>query len=204
MSSRVKDLVRKVLRDRNRRSEALAGGSGSPALSFSWETLSPGLSEKIVSAKMVAAFMPLSDEPDISDVLSYFVTRGASLCFPKVNGEEMAFFQADPSSCREIGSFGILEPEDGSEEVKIADIDLVLVPAMAFDGNGVRLGRGKGYYDKCFSQGKSGFSGVFIGVSAKKNLFGHLPFDVWDLTVDAILTEEGLKETGEKERGSGK
>ena len=189
MTGRVKKLVRKVIRDRNR--VAADRSVVSAKISLDMDTIPSDPREKILSSKVVAAYMPLPDEPDISEVLSAFEKNGATVCFPKVFGEDMTFFSARASECRNIGSFGIFEPDADSKKILPEEMDLVLVPAMAFSEEGVRLGRGKGYYDKFFS-GSNGFHGILIGVVAKKDLFPHLPSDVWDLTVNAILTEEGM------------
>ena len=200
MSRLVKNLLRKVVRDRNRSAlleDSVRSCHGLDKIPSSWR-------EKLLAARMVSAYMPLPDELDLSAMLSDLRQNGAQVCFPKVDGDDMAFYVSEASACQIKGRFGILEPSSDSEPVSLTDMDLVFVPAMAFSEEGVRLGRGKGYYDKFFSSSKSAgsgaFSGLLIGVVSKRNLFLHLPSDPWDLTVNAILTEEGLIEIKNGER----
>ncbi len=201
MSRRVKKLLRKVIRDRNRN---VLTGDPETRSAFALDKIPSFWKEKILSARMVAAYMPLPDELDLSAMLSDLRQNGAQVCFPKVDGDDMAFYVPETSTCQIKGRFGILEPTADSKPVSLAEMDLVFVPAMAFSEEGVRLGRGKGYYDKFFScvksTGAGAFSGLLIGVVSKRNLFLHLPSDPWDLTVNAILTEEGLIEIKNGER----
>jgi len=203
MTGKVKKLVRKVIRDRNR-----VGKSDLP-ICFSYTE--NGVPEKLLSllrsSKLVAAYMPLPDEPDISGLLSLAASEGAQIVYPKVDGENMDFYRGDTSGCHIEGKFGILEPIGDGTPVSASEMDLVFVPGMAFSEDGVRLGRGKGYYDKFFSgrkeSGKQACGAVLIGVCRKDRVLGRLPSDEWDLTVDAILTEEGLFMTDKQERKNG-
>jgi len=65
----------------------------------------------------------------------------------------------------------------------------MLVPGMAYDSCGTRLGRGKGYYDRFCGKMDKKLRPLFIGVTANKNVFSAFPADTWDLKVDALVTE---------------
>lgn len=191
-SGKIKKLTRKVLRDRqktwakehaNERKQQVIQVSLWPK---EWK-------EKLSAVQTIGAYMPLSDELDFSLVLEYLASEGKTICFPKVEGDEMAFYEALPSECRSKGSFGILEPSS-SGLVLPSQIDLLIVPAMAYAFDGTRLGRGKGFYDKyCSCEDKEHadtFSGLILGVVPERFLLGSLPRESWDLRVDSIVTED--------------
>ena len=83
--------------------------------------------------------------------------------------------------------FGIAEPEPGARTCPPGEIDLVVVPGVAFTAGGVRLGRGKGYYDRYLSQAE--FRGVTVGVCYAHQLVGELPSEPHDVAVDCVVAE---------------
>ena len=85
----------------------------------------------------------------------------------------------------EPGHFGILEPT--SSDYYKGEIDLVITPSIVFDKNGYRLGYGKGYYDRYFTENKYKIS---VGLSYHKLLQENVPKEEHDKQVDIIITEE--------------
>lgn len=147
-----------------------------------------------------AAFRPLAGEPDLDSLLFqtslYFalsdqvsLTSKIKWLFPKVIGEELRFYQCSLSQFSK-GSFGILEPDSqkGAVEFKSQDIDGVLVPGLAFDENGGRLGRGRGYYDRFLSQ----FAGIKMGIGFSKTVVNKLPLEKHDVKLDGLITDKGF------------
>lgn len=84
------------------------------------------------------------------------------------------------------GSFGIMEPQ-ADAFTDYEQIDLILVPGMAFDRHGHRLGRGKGYYDRFLSQAKDCYK---IGVCFPFQLVDEVPTDEHDVRMDEIITQK--------------
>ncbi|WP_038058213.1 5-formyltetrahydrofolate cyclo-ligase [Thermus amyloliquefaciens] len=84
------------------------------------------------------------------------------------------------------GPFGLLEPT--TEAVDPAVLDLVVVPGLAFDREGYRLGHGKGYYDRFLASVRA----ESVGVVPTALLFPRLPHDPWDVPVGHLATEEGV------------
>lgn len=106
--------------------------------------------------------------------------------FPRVVGSEMIF-------CRPqgfvSGAFGIQEPSELSSQVSLRDVRGLLVPGLAFNRNGNRLGKGKGYYDKALAT----YPGVKVGVGFDFQIRSEaLPVESHDLQMDYLLTESGL------------
>ncbi len=89
-------------------------------------------------------------------------------------------------------TLNILEPvseirEDSSRWLEIGDVDLVLVPGLAFDPNGNRLGRGKGYYDRLLSQSSS--RTALVALAFEEQILERLPVEPHDVKMDYIVTE---------------
>ncbi len=136
----------------------------------------------LCEAHCVAAYMPLADEPDSRE----FVERMASetrVVIPRVEGDDMEFFDYSPT-CLKRGAFGIAEPQYG-DAVDAAMIDVMIVPGRAFTRDGMRLGRGKGYYDRYMA--RNGFRATCIGVCFSEQLVDEIPCDSHDRRVDMVV-----------------
>ena len=188
-AQRLKKLIRRVLRDRRK---AVAEENAPMAADI--EKWPKKWQDRIMGAKMVAAYMPIDEELRLE---SFLRSISVKTCFPKVQGEDIVFYEAEAGDSFEKGSFSILEPGSDLPKVDPSLIDIILVPGMGYDLSGTRLGRGKGYYDR--------FCGILasrplcIGVAAEKNVFSAFPKDPWDLSVDALVTEESFREiSGDK------
>ncbi|MCD6055738.1 MAG: 5-formyltetrahydrofolate cyclo-ligase [Gammaproteobacteria bacterium] len=93
-------------------------------------------------------------------------------------------------------SFGILEPEANlGIIIDPALLDIVIVPVVAFDNQGHRLGRGGGYYDKTFSFLRKQFlhKPRLIGLAYAFQEQAQLPVDEWDIALSAVITEQGVQ-----------
>lgn len=142
-------------------------------------------SEAFASARCVALYCALGDEPATGEVLTRW--HGLKrLVVPRVEGEVMRFYDYDPAACRP-GAFGIVEPGPGARLCDPSAIDLVLVPGVAFTASGARLGRGRGYYDKYFSQ--PGLRAVTAGVCFAHQLVAELPVEPHDVMMNCIYTD---------------
>lgn len=137
-------------------------------------------------ATVVAAFCALPDEPVTEVVLRRWVELGKRVAVPRVEGDKMRFFYYDPTKLQR-GSFGIEEPSDEAELCPPAEIELMIVPGVAFTASGDRMGRGRGYYDKYLSQ--SDFRGYTIGVGYAHQLLPSLPTEEHDVRLDEVIVE---------------
>lgn len=135
------------------------------------------------SARVIALFSPLGNEPAIGEIIEV-LSQEHTVVLPRVEGETMEFYPFSPSSMRE-GAYGIMEPCEGLP-VEPDDIDVMVVPGVAFTPGGARLGRGKGFYDKYMSQ--SGFTAFAIGVCYEEQLVPSLPCEPHDFKVDEVLS----------------
>jgi 5-formyltetrahydrofolate cyclo-ligase len=138
--------------------------------------------EAVKSAKVVALYASLPDEVISGEAIDTLATQ-KRVVLPRVAGDDMDFYPYDPTAM-EIGSFGISEPQT---EVAIdpSEIDVIIVPGVAFTLSGVRCGRGKGYYDKYLS--RNGFRAIKIGVCYKEQLAEKIPSEPHDILMDCII-----------------
>lgn len=133
------------------------------------------------------AYCAIPPETDIGPVLEKALLPGKCLLLPRCekNGGMTARVIRD-LSCLRQGAYGIPEPTEDMPVFPVEDIDLILVPGLAFDAAGRRLGRGKGYYDR-FLQG---FGGKTVGVC--RCLLPQVPVEPHDVIMDAVVTADGI------------
>ncbi|HEY5812215.1 MAG TPA: 5-formyltetrahydrofolate cyclo-ligase [Terrimicrobiaceae bacterium] len=133
------------------------------------------------SAAVVFGFAPLAGEPDW---LGDQALKDKLLAYPKIGDDGRLLFLVATSF--ERGSHGVREPVSGTAA---SAPDLVLVPGLAFDFTGARLGRGKGFYDRWLSANPGVKS---VGLCFKCQVLENVPAEPHDARVQAVLTEEGF------------
>ncbi|HDP74867.1 MAG TPA: 5-formyltetrahydrofolate cyclo-ligase [Bacteroidales bacterium] len=135
-------------------------------------------------AKTVLAFWSLPDEIDTHK----FVTKWAShkrIVLPVVNGDELELrLFTGLEQMEKTNSFGIMEPKTGLL-IKPEEIDFAIIPGVAFDLKGNRLGRGKGYYDRTMPLLKNA---VKLGIAYEFQLIGSVPVSEHDVPVDLVIS----------------
>lgn len=143
----------------------------------------------VTGAESVLLFAPIGDEPDILPLAKELLGRGASVFFPVSLTEEtkLEFHRVTELSELCVGAYGIREPSRELPLFRDSESAVCIVPALAFDRRGMRIGYGKGYYDRFLST----FGGKRFGVVYSQMLFDKLPADKYDIPVDMIITEGG-------------
>jgi len=133
----------------------------------------------------IMAYWPLPDEVDIRPLIQWLVGQGRTVVLPKVTGDEtMELRRYTSQDDLAEGAFHILEPV-GEPFTDYDQIDVVLVPGMAFDAAGHRLGRGKGYYDRFLS---SHFSPLIIGVCFPFQRVAEVPTEDYDVCMNEVCS----------------
>lgn len=135
-----------------------------------------------VGARVVALFSSLPDEPCSQQFLQEWHGR-KRIVLPRVEGDVMNFYDYSPKQMQS-GAFGIDEPQ-GDTPCPPEDIELMVVPGVAFTLDGKRMGRGKGFYDKYLSQ--SGFRATTVGVCFAVQMVDALPDEPHDQRVDIVV-----------------
>jgi 5-formyltetrahydrofolate cyclo-ligase len=142
-------------------------------------------SKEFKSAKVIGAYYAFGSEVKTDLIIEQASVLGKKVALPSVEGESLAFYELSSGKYLVKGRFGIMEPLPYGPVDKI---DLLVIPGVAFDKRGYRLGYGKGYYDK-FLTGKKVLS---IGFAYSFQLLERLPSGEHDKKLDAITTEDGI------------
>ena len=137
---------------------------------------------EVKEASVIALFISLADEPQTADFIKQLLSQNKCIVVPRIEGEEMNFY--DISEGVEVGAFGIMEPI-AITPINPVEIDVMIVPGVAFTRQGARLGRGKGFYDKYLSH--SDFRALTIGVCFPCQVVENLPTEPHDKILNLIV-----------------
>ncbi len=139
------------------------------------------------NAGSILFFASLSEEPDLWPLLNETLAGKKMVALPCFDADNQMY---QPRRITDIhveimsGKFGIREPAETCVAIPLDDLDLVLVPGVAFGLDGHRLGRGKGFYDRLLQN----FSGKKIGVALEEQIVDAVPVEENDVRMDLILT----------------
>ena len=143
---------------------------------------------------VVAAFVAFDGEPDLTPALTELEHLGTRLALPVVREgpgrADICFRQWSPASEMQPNRYGIPEPV-GTLDVRMGEIDLVLVPLVAWDSNGGRLGMGASFYDRVFQPLATQRRPLRLGVAYQLQQVERIPLDPWDIRLHGVLTENG-------------
>ena len=144
----------------------------------------------LAGARTIAAFAPEDTEPGYGRLPAAFTQLGARILLPVVMAGDPDLRWAVDTGRLAPGRFGLLEPVGprlGPTAVGTADV--VVVPAVAIARDGIRLGRGGGYYDRALRHARPGAQ--LVGVVFDDELLEELPAEAHDLRVTAVVTPSG-------------
>lgn len=151
--------------------------------------LAEHLTSLFAGVAVVGGYCPLGSEISPLPAMEEARSVGAIAaypCFPNP-AKPFRFLAGDPL---EPGPFGIMQP---ARRHPVVEPDLILVPLLAIDGNGTRLGRGKGHYDRALvSLKKKGARLVGVGWPLQR-LVEAIPADEWDVPLDGFASPDGLE-----------
>jgi len=140
-------------------------------------------------AKRIALYSPILNEVRTNQVFLKSIELEKEVYFPRVNGSSLDFYRVDDLKQLKPGKFGVLEPECALFKVDPQQIDLFVIPGLAFDHSGNRLGYGKGYYDRTLInipvQNRAGLSYSF-------QILSFIPANENDQKVGVVVTELGI------------
>ena len=157
--------------------------------------------EAFARAFLVAGYVSDGTEPDLAECFELVLKSGRRLCLPRTSADgaygfaEILDYPGDLVS----GKYGLKEPKQEAKAVGPIELKeaLWLVPGVAFDDEGGRLGRGKGVYDRLLAEG----CGHSIGVFYECQKCASLPKEGHDLDLDMIVTETGVRGASLKRKG---
>ncbi len=144
------------------------------------------------SAKTVMFYVDVRDEVRTRHALPAALDSGKRIVVPYCVDGELELFLLESMEELELGMYRILEPkaelrEVASKRLQPEDLDLVMVPGVAFDREGGRTGHGKGYYDKLLQHARP--DALLIALAFECQLFEKIPVETHDIYMDAVVTE---------------
>ncbi len=144
------------------------------------------------SAKTVMFYVDVRDEVRTRQALPSALASGKRIVVPYCLDGELELFWLENMEELELGMYRILEPKNelrtvASKHLQPTDLDLVMVPGVAFDRNGGRTGHGKGYYDKLLQHAR--LDAPLIALAFECQMFEKIPAESHDIYMDKIITE---------------
>ena len=148
---------------------------------------------EMATARVVAGYIAVRGEADPAEVLAQVRARGGTVAYPRVVADQrqLWFHAAEPEQLTP-GPFGIAAPSERHPRLPLAAIDIVLVPGLAFDRRGSRLGWGQGHYDATLAD----CPGLRVGFGFHAQKIEHIPTSEHDVPLDLVITEAGIERFG--------
>lgn len=154
----------------------------------------------LTPGRRVAVYFAYGHEADLRHVINVARRRGCLLYLPVITSfrhGRMRFVRYRTDSVMRVNRYGIAEPDRRHAEVApVRRLDLVLLPLVAFDEHGWRLGSGAGFYDRSLQhlrEGRRWRRPKLIGVAYECQRVARLRPDRWDVPLDGVVTERGLQ-----------
>ena len=178
--------LRRLARERR---QAFVEGLGRADREALEARLAEVLAPLLANSHVVGGYCPLPSEISPFPALEAASARGATVAYPAFADHQanFRFLAGDPS---EAGPWACFQPPLDAPEVHP---DLVLVPLVAIDGKGTRLGQGKGHYDRVLARLRE-HGALLVGLGwAVQKVNAIIPIDPWDVALDGFASPEGLE-----------
>jgi 5-formyltetrahydrofolate cyclo-ligase len=152
--------------------------------------------EPLRAASRVGLYLPTDGEVDLAGLHPLLRDRGTEVLLPVIGpGATMTFRRLDEGVDLVTNRYGIAEPAgDGTDDVAAGDLDVVLVPCVAVDPGGRRLGFGAGFYDRALADAER--RPQTVGVAFDCQVLERIDAQTWDVPMDLVVTESGVVEPG--------
>jgi 5-formyltetrahydrofolate cyclo-ligase len=149
------------------------------------------------AAKTVMFYVDVRDEVRTRQALPEALTTGKRIVVPYCVEGELELFWLESMDELELGMYRILEPKTelrtvAAKHLQPKDLDLIMVPGVAFDREGGRTGHGKGYYDKLLEHASENTPLVALAFDCQ--MFDAIPMDQHDIYMDKVITESAVYE----------
>ena len=143
-------------------------------------------------AQTVMFYVDVRDEVRTRQALPTALASGKRIVIPYCVEGELELFHLESMDELEVGMYKILEPREelrevASKRLQPADLDLIMVPGVAFDSQGGRTGHGKGYYDKLLEHARP--DAPLIALAFESQMFPEIPCESHDIYMDKVVTE---------------
>jgi len=161
--------------------------------STEWQDKSNAICDRLKSyslfteAQTILAYFSYRQEPDLAPLFELNKTWG----FPRCVKQSLVWHSWHPGAELKLGKYGISEPLETAPIIEPATADLILVPTVACDFGGYRLGYGGGFYDRLLSK-ETGVDIPAIGIVFDFAYGVQIATDPWDISLNFVCTETGL------------
>ncbi len=185
------DQVKKALRDTMKQIRSKISVSSRSTASQQICTRIRSL-EQYRHAKRIALYFAINDEVDLAGIWNTAPLQGKFCYFPAINEENLTLFflPATPVTPFKKNRYGIPEPDVSHDLAMPAEeLDLILMPLVAFDVRCTRLGMGAGYYDRTF---KDKTNCTLFGVAYQFQRVDYIQPHPWDIPLDAVITQRAI------------
>jgi 5-formyltetrahydrofolate cyclo-ligase len=148
------------------------------------------IAERLIASSLldglnqVALYASVRNEVPTEAIFNHLRSKKCRMYFPRMNSGKVEFVPVEAWSDLEPGCWGIPEPKAGGAEA-VERLEAVLIPGLAFDESGARLGFGQGFYDRALQ----GYAGRKVGLAYDFQVLDAIPRVVTDLVCDWIVTE---------------
>ncbi|MFK7737331.1 MAG: 5-formyltetrahydrofolate cyclo-ligase [Pirellulaceae bacterium] len=144
------------------------------------------------SAETVMFYIDVRDEVRTRQALPEALQSGKRVVIPYCVDGELELFHLESMEELDVGMYKILEPKDelravAAKRLEATDLDLIMVPGVAFDRNGGRTGHGKGYYDKLLEHAR--MNTPLVALAFECQIFDEIPCEEHDIYMDKVVTE---------------
>lgn len=151
------------------------------------------LKKELKNAKRIALYRSINGEVPVDGLAEFFMSQGKKCCFPRIENNTMVFCDCDSLEDGEFdqSSIGIKEPVSTKSAVDPKDIDVVVLPAVAYNEEGTRLGMGGGFYDR-FIGDLGSKRPYLLGICYEFQICSDVPGTDEDIIADfiAVIPEE--------------
>lgn len=140
---------------------------------------------QFAAARTILLYWSMDDEVATHDFVEQWYEK-KTLLLPCVDGDDLLLRQYRGTECLQAGpQFGIGEPT-GAVFTQLDEVDMIVVPGVAFDHNGNRMGRGRGFYDRLLASIPHAYK---VGVAFCFQMFDRIPTETFDVPMNAVISE---------------
>ncbi|MPN13549.1 putative protein YqgN [bioreactor metagenome] len=139
-------------------------------------------------AKCIFIFVSYKTEVNTHEIIKQALSQGKRVCVPKVLSKNEGMYAVEIKKYDDLksGKYGILEPENLENKINEEEIDLALIPGVAFDKNGGRMGYGAAFYDRFLIKLKKDTPKIALAYGMQ--IVDYIPMNEWDVKMDGIIT----------------
>ena len=145
--------------------------------------------ESFIYSESIALYSPILNEVETQSIFNEAIGLEKAVYFPRVNGSSLDFYRIYNLEQLMEGMFGVLEPGENLYKANLEEIDLYILPGLAFDKSGNRLGYGKGYYDRAL---ESIPETKKVGICYSFQVIDSVPNTDNDQKVGIVITDRGI------------